>query len=178
MHILQENSASQIWPPNPLCLSFLPEVCHIDHLHRRCCEWAQLWKKPQQVIGFLSLSSNRQINFGNRLPLSPSEPLFSLVTQRVLFQVGKRAVAWRDQTTVVKETGTDLDWSMNSLLAAVNRDVTICSTYIQYLNIYLFKMFSMYLKWMVIRVTNMAIFDEWIDKIIMFRNISNIFQTW
>ena len=47
-----------------------------------------------------------------------------------------------------------------------------------YLNIYLFKMFSMYLKWMVIRVTNMAIFDEWIDKIIMFRNISNIFQTW
>ena len=89
-------------------------------------------KKPQQIISifFLSLSSNRQINFGNRLTLSPSEPLFSLVTQRVLFQVGKRAVAWRDQTTVVKETGIDLDWSMNSLLAAVNRNVTICSTYI------------------------------------------------
>ena len=87
-------------------------------------------KKPQQIIGFLSLSLNRQINFGNRLTLSPSEPLFSLVTQRVLFQVGKRAVAWRDQTTVVKETGIDLDWSMNSLLAAVNRNVTICSTYI------------------------------------------------
>ena len=70
-------------------------------------------KKPQQIIVFfLSLSSNRQINFGTGLTLS----LFSLVTQRVLFQVGKRAVAWRDQTTVVKETGTDLDWSMNSLL--------------------------------------------------------------
>ena len=70
-------------------------------------------KKPQQIIVFfLSLSSNRQINFGKGLTLS----LFSLVTQRVLFQVGKRAVAWRDQTTVVKETGTDLDWSMNSLL--------------------------------------------------------------
>ena len=88
-------------------------------------------KKPQQIISFfLSLSSNRQINFGNRLTLSPSQPLFSLVTQRVLFQVWKRAVAWRDQTTVVKETGIELDWSMNSLLAAVNRDVTICSTYI------------------------------------------------
>lgn len=70
-------------------------------------------KKPQQIIVFfLSLSSSRQINFGKGLTLS----LFSLVTQRVLFQVGKRAVEWRDQTTVVKETGTDLDWSMNSLL--------------------------------------------------------------
>lgn len=47
-----------------------------------------------------------------------------------------------------------------------------------YLNIYLFKMFSIYLKGMVIRVASMAFFDEWIDKIIMFRNISNIFQTW